>query len=183
MRLNITNSVIKANRRVYIVLVLLLIAVVVLVYLNRGDTELKRALLENREFQVLVDGEYTATANLQTLLDLNPQEFTTTFATSIAAARDTTLRGVELRLLLEALHIDTTGISHIIVSGLDEYYSPLTQAEIEKDGLIYICFSMDGDLLKPQSEGGFGPFLMVIRGSRFAQRWCKYVEAINVVHS
>ena len=173
----------KANNLVYIILVLLLIAVVVLVCFNRGDAELKRALLENREFQVLVDGEYTATVNLQTLLDLDPQEFTTTFATSITVARDTTLRGAELRLLLEALDIDTTGISHIIVSGLDEYYSPLTRAEIEKDGLIYICFSMDGELLKPQSEGRFGPFLMVIRGSRFAQRWCKYVEAIDVIYA
>jgi len=173
----------KVNKLVYIILVLLLIAVAVLVYLSKGDAELKRALSENREFQVLVDGEYKATANLQTLLDLDPQEFTTTFATSIAAARDTTLRGVELRLLLETLDINTTGISHIIVSGLDEYYSPLTRTEIEKDGLIYICFSMDGEMLKPQSEGGFGPFLMVIRGSRFAQRWCKYVEAIDVIYS
>ena len=172
----------KANKLVYIILSLLLIAVVVLVYLNRGDSELKHALLENREFQILVDGEYSATANLQMLLELDPQEFTTTFATSITAARDTTLRGVELRLLLEALDIDTTKISHIIVSGFDEYYSPLTRAEIEQEKCIYICFSMDGVLLKPQSEGGFGPFLMVIRGSRFAQRWCKYVEAIDVIY-
>jgi hypothetical protein len=42
---------------------------------------------------------------------------------------------------------------------------------------------MDGEILKTQSDGGYGPFMMVIRGSRFAQRWCKYVEAVDVISS
>jgi len=142
---------------------------------------MRRALEENREFQIRVDGEYAATASLQTLLDLNPVEFKTTLATSVSAPREVTLRGVELRALLTALDIDTANADHYVISGLDSYYSPLTRAEVEQDGLIYVCFAMDGEVLKPRSDGGDGPFLMVIRGSRFAQRWCKYVEAVDVV--
>ena len=178
ININVKNS----NKFVYLVLGLLLVAVTVLVYMNRGDAELRRALEENREFQIRINGEHKATVGLQTLLDLNPQEFTTSFATSITAARDTTLRGVELHQLLEALEIDATSASHIVVSGLDGYHSPLTQAEIAQDELVYICFEMDKNLLKPQSEGGLGPFLMVVRNSRFAQRWCKYVEAVDLVY-
>ena len=168
------------NKSVYITLAVLLVAVAVLAFLNRGDAELRQALEENREFRILVEGEYVATVGLQTLLDLNPQEFTTTYATSITTPRETTLRGVELRLLLDYLGVDTSDAEYYIVTGLDSYYSPLTREEVKKEETVYICFAMDGAILKPQSEGGLGPFLLVIRGEHFAQRWCKYVESVDI---
>ena len=171
----------RANSLVYLALCLLLAVVALLAFLNRGDAGLKRALAENREFQILTDGRFTATVGLQTLLDLDPQEFQTSLSTSIAAPRDVQLRGVELRLLLESLGISLDNASHIVVSGLDGYSSPLSREETERPEQIYICFAMDGEVLKTQSEGGFGPFLMVVRGARFAQRWCKYVESVDVV--
>ena len=171
----------KTNVIIYSVLGALFIVTVVLVILNQGDRELRRALEENREFMIKVDGRLIATVDLKTLLDLDPQEFSTPFATSIAAPRETTLQGVEVRQLLDELGIDITHAATILVTGLDDYYSPLTRAEVDSEETIYICFSMDGEILKPMSEGGYGPFLLVIRGSRFAQRWCKYVEAIDVI--
>ena len=173
----------KANKIVYISLGLLLVIVVVLALLNRGDSELRRALEENREFIIRIDGAGAAVVSLQDIIDLEPQEFTTTFGTSVTSPRDTTLQGVELRVLLELLDIDFAGASHITVTGLDSYYSPLTVSEVEQEGVVYICYSMDGEILKTQSDGGYGPFMMVIRGSRFAQRWCKYVEAVDVISS
>ena len=93
------------------------------------------------------------------------------------------MRGVELRILIESLGIDITQAEHFVVSGLDGYFSPLTRTEILQEDLIYICYMMDGELLKPQDEGGFGPYFMVVRGTRFAQRWCKYVEAVDMINS
>jgi len=171
----------NADRLVYLTLALLLAAVAVFAYLNMGDAELRRALEENREFRVMVDGVLLATISLQTLVDLDPKEFTTTYATSVSAARETTLRGVELRVILELLNIDISNASRILISGLDSYYSPISVAEARKEDTVYICFSMDGEIMKPRSEGGVGPFMMVIRGSIFAQRWCKYVEAVDVI--
>jgi len=162
---------------------MLLVVVVVLVFMNRSDSELRRALEENREFHIRIDGRYTATVNLQTLLDLEPEEFTTPFATSVTAPRDTTLKGVELRLLLAAHGIDVSSAAHVVASGLDGYYSPVSVDDVLKEGVVYICYSMDGEIMKTQSEGGVGPFMMVIRGARFAQRWCKYVEAIDLISS
>ena len=171
----------RVNKIIYIVLGVLLVAVAALVLLNRGDSGLRRAMEENREFRICVDGETVATVNLSKLLDMSPVEFKTTYATSVSAPRETVLRGVELRTLLEALDIDASNADHFVVSGLDSYYSPLTRAEVEKEESVYICFSMDGQVLKTRSEGGLGPFLMVIRGSSFAQRWCKYVEAVDII--
>ena len=170
----------KADKFIYIVLGALFALVLFFVFLNRGDGELKRALEENREFQICIDGEYAATVSLRTLYDLDFQEFTTALATSTAAPRDAILQGVELRSLFEALEIDVSEASYIIVSGLDGYYSTLTRAEVESEEVIYVCFSMDGEILKTRSEGGYGPFMMVIRGSRFAQRWCKYLETVDM---
>ena len=168
-------------KAVYLCLAGLFIAMVVLVVLNHGDSALKRALEENREFQIKVNGEITDVIELQDLLDLSPQEFKTTLASSSGLPREVTLQGVELRLILEAFAVDTKAAKSFVFSGLDGYYSPLTEAEVNREESIYICFSMDGEILKKQSEGGYGPFLMVIRGSRFAQRWCKYVEAVDVI--
>jgi DMSO/TMAO reductase YedYZ molybdopterin-dependent catalytic subunit len=148
--------------------------------MNRGDVELKQALAQNRQFQVRLEGETVATVDLQYLLNLQPQEFTTTLATSISKPRQVVLQGVELRELLAALEIDTAQASYFVFSGLDGYYSPLTRAEVEKEQYIYICLAMDGEILQAQNEGGCGPFMMVIRGARFAQRWCKYVEAVDI---
>ena len=154
---------------------------VVLALFNRGDAELRRALEENLEFQVRVNGNTVATVGLQDLLDLQPQEFTTTMSTSAAGPRQVALRGVELRLLIEKLDVDTQDASHFVVSGLDGYRSPLTLDEVRQPEIVYICFSMDGGMLKTQSEGGYGPFMMVIRGAPYAQRWCKYVEAVDII--
>jgi len=173
----------KKDKAVYLTLVLLLAVVAILAFLNRGDAELRRALEENREFQVRINGEYAATISLQDLIDENPAEFITSLATSIAAPRDAAFRGVEMRLLLEAAGIDISQASHFIVSGFDGYHSPVSRAEVDREDVVYICYTMDGKLLEPQSKGGYGPFLMVIRGERFAQRWCKYVEAVDVIIS
>jgi len=171
----------RANRIVYLALALLLVVMAVLAYFNRGDPELRRALEENREFHIRIGGEHAATVSLQMLIDLGPVEFATPFATSITASREAMMRGVELRLLLDALEIDYSGASRITVSGLDGYHTPLSSAEVAGEGVVYICYSMDGEIMRSQAEGGFGPFMMVIRGARFAQRWCKYVEAVDVV--
>ena len=168
------------NKTIYITLSVLLIAVVLLAYLNGGDAVLRRALEQNRKFQIRMDGTQVATVSLQDLLDLDPQEFTTTYATSISAPREAKVKGVELRVLLASLNIETSNAVLIIVSGLDSYNSPLTREEVERAETVYICYSMDGEILKTQAEGGFGPFLMIIRDSGFAQRWCKYVEAVDI---
>ena len=170
----------RGEKYVYITLAALLAAVITLALLNRGDSELRRALGEMREFLLLVNGEHAATVDLQALLDLTPHGFTTTMSTSIATPREVSLRGVELRLLLEAYGVDISEASHVTVTGLDGYRSPLSVSEVNAEETIYICFEMDGEILKPQDEGGYGPYMMAIRGSRFAQRWCKYVESVDV---
>jgi DMSO/TMAO reductase YedYZ molybdopterin-dependent catalytic subunit len=148
---------------------------------SQFDPEHRRLLEENRQFIIRMNGEIIATVGYQDLMDLQIEEFTTTMTTSISPPRQVKLVGVELRYVLEALEIDRSEAKRFVFLGHDGYISHVRPAEVDKPGVIYLCLSMDGKVLKNQQEGGFGPFLMVIRGAPFAQRWCKYVESIEIV--
>ncbi|MCL1816055.1 MAG: hypothetical protein FWG43_00450 [Clostridiales bacterium] len=169
----------RGNRVIFISIGILIAAIMVLTLLNRTDAVLFRALQENREFLLKLDGETVAIVSLRDIMDMQPVEFTTRLATSITKPREARLRGVELRLIYEALDIDVSAASLFAIRGLDNYFSPLTFMEVETADKVYICFSMDGEILQALKDGGWGPFLLVIRGELFAQRWCKYVEEID----
>jgi len=169
----------RSNRIILIIVLALLAAIALLAFLNRGDAALKRSLQENREFILKVEGETIATVSLQEILDMQPAEFSTRLATSIISPREVTLRGVELRLIYERSGIDISHASLFAVRGLDGYYSPLKSAEVAQEEKVYVCIAMDGEILPDRNSGGWGPFLLVIRGELYAQRWCKYVEEID----
>jgi hypothetical protein len=169
----------NANRIVYICLAALFVVAATFTLLNRGD-QAHRTLEANRQYLVKIDGETVAAVGREELLALEPTEFTTIMATSSSLPRQVTFQGVELGRLLEFLEIDERNIDRVAFRGLDGYVSPVTPAEVERPRYVYICVSMDGEELKPGKDGGLGPYLMVMRGATFAQRWCKYIEYIDV---
>lgn len=63
---------------------------------------------------------------------------------------------------------------------LDGYASAVTGQEVLTEDNVYLCIYMNGERLKPKQEGGLGPYLIVIKNDRFSQRWCKFVEEIQV---
>ena len=170
---------IKRNRVILVTIGLLVAAIAVLAFINQGGADRRRTLQEDRQFLLKLDGEVAATAGLQDLMGLQPEEFTTRLAAGGAMPRDTVLQGVELRLIYEHFGIDMSGATVFIVRGLDGYASAVRPAEVMAEDTIYICIRMDGNLLEGKGAGGWGPFLMAVRGSRFAQRWCKYVEEVD----
>ena len=171
----------KANRIILLIVGVLLTAIVVLAYLNMNsdDVALKRALQENRQFLLKVNGETAAVVGLQDILDMETVKFTTRLSSTTITPRNADFEGVELRAIYERLGIDISGASIFDVRGLDGYDSPLSIDEVMAEEKIYVCIAMDGAILTDKGSGGWGPFLLVIRGSTFAQRWCKYVEEIN----
>ncbi|MCL1849143.1 MAG: hypothetical protein FWF83_05685 [Clostridiales bacterium] len=167
------------NRILLTVVCVLLVLISVLVYLNNSDAALKRALQENRQFLLKVDGETAAVVHLQDILDCKPERFTTRLSSTTMLPRDVDFEGVELRLLYAFLGMDIPAAALFHVRGLDGYFSPISATEVTAENKIYICISMDGEILQAKSAGGWGPFMLVIRDSAFAQRWCKYVEEID----
>lgn len=172
---------ISRNNKILLLLIAgLSLLIVVLVFLNTGDLALKRQLERDAQF-IISQGERQDIISMDDILALDPVEFETDMDTSISDPRKVMLTGVELKDLLQARGFSLDGLSHIEVNGLDEYYSPLRIEEVADDGRVYVCIAMDGAALGHKSQGGYGPYMMVITGQRFAMRWCKFVEEIALI--
>ncbi|NLL43034.1 MAG: molybdopterin-dependent oxidoreductase [Firmicutes bacterium] len=161
-----------------IVLAVLIIAVGVLAYLNRGDLGLKKELEMQAEFH-LVHGDFKQRVTMEDIWNLKPVEFSTVMRSG-AGTSDVTFTGVELRRVLEKFGVNLQADSKVEVKALDGYASAFTGDEVLDPESLYITIAMDGKPLKPKGEGGFGPYFLVIRDSEFAQRWVKFVEEIVV---
>lgn len=169
----------KQTRGILAAIIVLVIAVGVLAYLNRGDLDRKKELETQAEFALTYEStEHRVT--MQDILALGPVDFTTVVRTSTAGPRNVTFRGVELRRVLEKYGIPINEDSTIEVMALDGYVSVIYGDEVLEEENVYITIAMDGEPLKPKSEGGSGPYYLVIRGTEFAQRWVKFMEEITV---
>ena len=169
----------KGNFAIMCSVVLLLAMVVLLAHLNAGDVALKKDLEMNAEFFLRQDeSKYRVT--MSDVLELDPVEFTANLNTSTTDSTPVTFTGVELSKLCQHYRVLISPDSIIQVSALDGYASALTGGEVLAVDNVYICIKMNGKVLQPKKEGGFGPYLMVIKNVRFSQRWCKFVEEIAV---
>ena len=131
----------------------------------------------NAEF-LLSGGGKQRTVKMQDILDLSPVEFTAVMDTSTSGPATVTFTGVELRKLCEESGIEIEPGMIVQVKALDGYASALTGEEVLTGDNVYICIYMNGETLKTKSEGGMGPYLMIIKSAPYSQRWCKFVEEI-----
>ena len=169
----------KSTLAVIVCVLVLAVGVAVFAILNTDDISLKQELEMNAEFMVKhEDSEYTIT--MQDMLDMKPVEFEAIMDTSTTDPTPVTFTGVELSTILASLDIDYSAAEVFEVRALDGYSSALVLDEVETPGNVYICLYMDGEALKTKSEGGRGPYMMVINSSEFSQRWCKFVQEIVI---
>lgn len=169
----------KSTLIIIICIVVLIIAVGVLAVLNSGNTALKKELEMNAQFYIKY-GDKAQLVTMQDMLDIGPVEFKTIMDTSDTDPTEVTFTGVELKTLASHFGIDIKDASVVEVTALDGYSSALTGDEVREDDNVYICIYRNGEPLKPKSEGGSGPYMMVIKSSQFSNRWCKFVQEINI---
>ncbi len=174
-----TTTTNKGRIGIIITVSLLLTAIAGFAYLNAGSVAALKELEMEAEF-LLTAGEREITIGMGDILALEPVEFETTMRTSTTGATPVTFTGVELSKVLEKYAVAVSPKTTIQVIALDGYTSALTGEEILAPENIYLCIAMDGEALKPRSEGGCGPYYLVIRTAEFAQRWCKCVGGIVI---
>ena len=170
----------RGSRSIYQTLSVFVVIVIVLIFFSDSDPELRQALEEKREFLILSNGEHEASVRLEVFIAMEPQEFTTSFDLAGSGMRETVFKGVELRFILETYNIDASSANEFLLFGLESSYQPITRDEVEKEENVYVCYSMDGEIMKLQSEGGLGPFVIVVRDELRSQRLLRYVEAIDI---
>jgi len=170
----------KKNTKIVVsIIVVLIIGLTIFSFLNRGDLELKQKLQSNEEFQINYDGK-TITVTMDDMINLNPVEFEANYDTSTTNGEIIEFSGVEIKNILDKYKIKIDEKNVIEVKALDGYSSALTGSEVSTNGNTYICLLKEGKPLGTKSDGGMGPYLMIVKSSQFSQRWCKFVQEINI---
>ncbi len=172
-----------------VVIAVLGIAVGVLAALNAGDVAYKKELEMNAVYEIKI-GEDTYKISMDNMLALAPVTFSAVLDTSVTDPEDVNFVGVELKKVFESVGVDISGAGTVEIRSLDGYTSALSEEEILQDDNVYITIAeevigQDGQItqeaLKTKSEGGMGPYLMIVKSSQFSQRWCKFVQEVVVL--
>lgn len=155
--------------------ILLLLAVVALWFLsgkslNSGDEGV---------ISFLMDGEEIAVVDKNYILVQESATFPAVIRSSGQKPQEVKYSGVLLSDLLNQLDIDWTDRKQALVKGSDGYVTALSLKDLNGKN-VYIAYAMNGADLKNKSQGGYGPYQLVIRNDSFSQRWCKYVSEIEI---
>ena len=169
----------KNTKLVMGIIIVLVIMLTVFSVLNRGNLELKEKLQSNAEFQIHFNDK-TITVTMDDMIKLNPVEFEANYDTSKNDGEIVKFTGVEIKNILKEYDIEINDDNVIEVKALDGYSSALTGSEVLTEDNTYICLLKEGETLGTKTDGGMGPYLMIVKSSKFSQRWCKFVQEINV---
>ncbi len=169
----------KQTLAIIFTVTLLVLAVAALAYLKAGYLYQKKDLQKTARF-VLIQGENRYEVSMADVNALKPVDFETVMRTAKSGPTPASFTGVELRLILAKYDIEIKAGSTIQVTSLDGYASALTGEEVLAEKNAYLAVAMDGETLKPMSDGGSGPYYLVLPNTEFAQRWVKSVEEIVV---
>ncbi len=168
------------NKTVVIILIVLLVIVGVTAYLNRGNIAGKEEMVDKAQITFLENGKEIKTIDLSFVQKQGEKTFKKELDTSETGPEMQTYTGVLLGKLIEIAGIDLDNKSQVIVKAIDGYTVALTVDEVRKKDNVYLVYKNDGEYLKSKSEGGTGPYRIVIRNDQFGQRWCKFVVEVNV---
>jgi DMSO/TMAO reductase YedYZ molybdopterin-dependent catalytic subunit len=89
-----------------------------------------------------------------------------------------TYTGVTLKEILTQTQISSNA-TKVYIQASDGYGTTLTNSETENDN-VFIAYLKDGSPLTLLSDGGEGPFRLIISNDKYAQRWVRGVVTITV---
>jgi DMSO/TMAO reductase YedYZ molybdopterin-dependent catalytic subunit len=155
------------------VFIVLIIAVIPLYYYTRPEATQPSGTLQIR-------GKVGSPANLTfTQLEDYP---TVTLQVSINGHQGDNgnygYTGVTLKELLNQAQVENNATS-VFIQASDGYGTTLTIQEALKDN-VFVAYKKDGAALSLLSDGGEGPYRLVMGDDEYAQRWVRGVVAIEV---
>lgn len=165
---------------VIMVIVLLIIIVGVSAYLNRASIADKKELQEVAILVIKDNGEEVKRVDFDFIKKQGEVTFNKKLDTSDTEPTDQSYTGVPLCNVLQVAGISFEGKSQVVVKAIDGYTVALTLEEVRASDNVYLVYKNNGKLLKSKSEGGTGPYRIVIREDQFGQRWCKFVTEVDV---
>jgi hypothetical protein len=166
----------KRNIIIIISVIVVLVAVIaVLAVLNAGDVKEKKALEAKELISIKAEGQELASIGSDLINSLDVVDFSATKDTSETGPEEHYYTGVAIMDILSELDIDLQGYSSLVARAIDGYTVAFDIQEVMAEENIYIVFKEDGEFLGTKSQGGKGPYMVIVRNDPFSQRWCKYL--------
>jgi DMSO/TMAO reductase YedYZ molybdopterin-dependent catalytic subunit len=163
----------KSTKIALVAFIVLIIAVIPLYYYTRPDASQPTGTLQ-------IKGKVGNPANLTyTQLEAYPAITLQVTVNGHQGGNGVySYTGVTLKELLTEAQISSNATS-IYIQASDGYGTTLTMQEAQKDN-VFIAYKKDGATLSPLSEGGEGPYRLVIGYDEYSQRMVRGVAAIEV---
>lgn len=168
------------KNKIYIAIGILIIVVGVFAFMNRELVKDKGYALDNAEVIIKV-GDLETVLGYENIKALGEVDFSAILDTSDTDPKEHTYTGVPLKKVIEECGISLNGKSKIVVRAVDGYTVALTVDEVLDEDNIYLAYGIDGKPLKSKSQGGSGPYQLIVRKDQFSQRWCKFIVEIEVI--
>lgn len=159
-----------------IVILVLTISSVVLVGINKKQTEERLASLGQETVIITVDDITFAQIQLDAIKAMPKVQIDEGLNTS-KGQEDVVFGGVLLKDALENAGFNYHSYQTVTYKALDGYVSVGTIDEIDQ-GKVYLIYERDGIQNTDKASGGTGPMEIVITGETFSLRNCKYLMEI-----
>lgn len=172
----------RNTKIIIIVLAVLTVTTVVGAVLNAQYAREKKALLDAAEIAVLENGAEALRLTMDDIGRLPTEEFTARLKSSIMKSPEEHIyTGIAFSELFKAAGLSLEDRRRVIVHSVDGYAVPLTIEEINELDNVYLVYKDNGNYLGSYKEkDGQGPYMIVVRGDRFSQRWAKYVCELDI---
>jgi DMSO/TMAO reductase YedYZ molybdopterin-dependent catalytic subunit len=165
----------KSTKVALVVFVILIVIVIPLYYYTRPDASQPFGTLQ-------IKGTVNNPSNL-TYSELTYYQSVTQKVMISSSNYNTndgnyTYTGISLKEILTRAQVSINATS-VYIQASDGFGTTLTIQEAEKDD-VFIAYLKEGKPLTILSDGGEGPFRLIISSDEFAQRWVRGVVSISV---
>lgn len=162
------------------ILVILVVIISVTAYLNRASIADKKELQEEAILIIKENGTEIKQVDFNFINELEEVTFNKELDTSDSTPVDQRFTGVLLHDILSEAGVSLEEKGQVTVKAIDGYMAALSIDEVLSPDNVYLVYKNNGEFLKGKSEGGTGPYRIVIREDQFGQRWCKFVTEVDV---
>jgi len=159
---------------------MLVIVVGVTAILNSSSIRQRKEQQDSACIIIKRGGEEIANIDMEYISSAGEESFQADLDTSETDPEEHQYSGVPLIKVLDSLGISLDGVEAAIVKALDGYTVAFDISEVKDEGSMYIVYKIDGQYLKDKSEGGSGPYQIIVRKDPYSQRWCKFVMEIDL---
>ena len=159
---------------------MLVIVVGVTAILNSSSVRQRKELQDSACIIIKRGGEEIASIDMEYISSIGKVDFQADLDTSETDPEEHQYSGVPLIKVLGSLGISLSGIETVVIKALDEYTVAFDISEVKDEENMYIVYKIDGQHLKDKSQGGSGPYQIIVRKDPYSQRWCKFVMEIDL---